>query len=275
MILRSKNRLDEIIVEILGTKGSQTATELKRYIDLKKRSCSIQGVYFELRKLQTLGVILKVRETYHLNITWASELMDFADNVYELYINSANADAILPEPNKTKSWTFSDLFRMDDFWVQIMQILFVETGHENLFGAMPHPWYYFSQPKKVLDFYSYALRQEKKLNYIISKETFLANLYTAKVDPRLLEYSYSTPEFEVDHKSCTICMPPYIMSYTLDQETYEAIDNLFMNVKSNKDMTYERINLAINLRKPIKVKIEHKERKAKRLEKNFREYFAI
>ena len=275
MLLRGNDRLDELLVQFLGLHGAMEVSELHAACSKSGRDVSVQGIYHELRKLQKLGIVLKVGVTFQLSISWASEFMLFADRVYENCINSASARAILPLEGEKRTWEFTNLLRMDDFWVQIMQTFFAETGNRELFGWIPHPWYYFAQPRKVLDFYRFVTRENRRLYYVIGEETFLAHRYVETLSADIFSHSFAPSPVAFGKHIYLDVTRPYIVKISVDMATARRIEQLFLSIKDIADLSFVAVDRALNQPARLRVQIVHDDEKARRLERKFRDYFGL
>jgi hypothetical protein len=275
MLLRGNDRLDELLVQILGQHGALEVRDLHAACAKIGREVSIQGIYHELRKLQGLGIVLKVGKTFQLSISWASEFVLFADRVYENCINKASARAILPLEGEKRSWEFTNLLRMDDFWVQIMQTFFVETGNRELFGWIPHPWYYFAQPRKVVDFYRFVKREKRRLYYILGEDTLLARRYVETLSTQIFSHSFAPSPFTFGKHVYLDVTRPYIVKVSVDLATAGRIEKLFLSVKNASDLPFVAVDRALNQPARLRIQIIHDDAAAGRMERKFRDFFGL
>jgi len=275
MISTHSNRLESIIVGLLAKQPLQTASRLHKHCCLGNRKYSLQIIYHHLRKLQTEGVVIKAKDRFSLSLTWAYECLHFADLVYSRYLESPSHLELIPEDHSAKSWQFSNLLRLDNFWVQAMIAIFSHSGAKLKFGWNPHPWFYFAQPDKVQRYYAMFKSRGWRYFSTIGGDTYLDQRYAESMDASFYEYRLNqTPVFD-DMSRYYSLIGDYIIAVKLDQATSRRIDELFMSIKSESDIRYHQVSKALNTPGKLSITIEHNPRKAGRYTRKFREYFGV
>ena len=267
--------LSQRIIELLADSPGANAAWLHQECNLRYRNCSIQAVYQELNKLQSQGIVVKVKNTFSLSLSWSFSLINFADKIYDNYVASASHLQIIPERSSQISWRFNDLLRLDDLWVQAMIALFGHTRSKQMFSWIPHPWFYFAQIEKVSQFYK--LYEQEKWHYYatIGGDTFLDRYYAQNMKVSRFEYRIGqTPVFSDMSKHYCI-IGDYIISVKLDKLTSQRIEELFSSIHSLADATYERVSLVLSAKAKLTLKIEHSPTKAKKYAKKFARYFGV
>ncbi len=275
MLFATEHTLSEMIVTFLGERRAATALFLHQEINRSLRPCSLQGVYHELRKLQREGVVVKVGETYTLNLSWVFELEEFASSVYENYVKSPSARVVLPASNSSNVWRFSNLLKTDDFWAQLLLVLYRETDQKILFNWIPHPWFYFAQVEKVEQFYRVLEREGRRIYSVIGGDTYLDRRYAEGVSPKVYTYSLKHGPFQGDSSTYLYFIDEYVLTIKLDPLTTKRIDGLFRSIKSPADMDYHRIYNTLDSQARIVVRLRHQPRKAKALIKEYCDFFGI
>ena len=272
MLALETTRLDELLVRLLATSPNLSAAELQKRAG-EVRGCSIQGVYHELRKLQAAGVVLKVRESYSLSLTWAFEFVKLADSVYDNYIVSASRSEILPEPNSSKSWKFTNLLRLDDFWVQAMVLVFKHTNAKHLYNWIPHPWYYFAQMSKVSHFYALFESEGWQYHTTIGDETYLDRRYAEGMPKSFFEYRLGEAPVFSDMSRYVTIIGDYMMSVKLDRETAARVNGLFDSIKSAEELMFGEVLSLLNAPGNLTFKIEHSPTKVGGYTRKYQRYF--
>ena len=89
MLFQIKESLDAKLVRELGLEAGQTAQQLRESLSKSSGRYSAQALYKELHKLQREGIVVGMKGSYGLALSWVLELVDFADKVYDTYLNGS------------------------------------------------------------------------------------------------------------------------------------------------------------------------------------------
>lgn len=275
MLSIHSRRLESVIIRLLATHPLQTAAWLHRHCCLGNRDYSLQIIYHHLRNLQKDGVIIKVKDRFSLSLTWAYECLHFADLVYSRYLESPSHLELIPENNCSKSWQFSNLLRLDNFWVQSMIAIFSHSGAKLKFGWNPHPWFYFAQPDKVQRYYAMFKSRGWRYYSTIGGQSYLDRRYAESMDAGFYEYRLNqTPVFD-DMSRYYSLIGDYMITIKLDRATARRIDELFGSVTCESDIRYHQVSRVLNTPGKLSITIEHNPRKVGRYTRRFREYFGV
>lgn len=275
MIHSDQNRLEQKIIRLLAHHPAQTAAWLHKACCDSQHTYTLQGIYHELRKLQKLGVVVKVGELFSLSLSWAFEFVTFADQIYDNYVESPSHLEILPQENSSKTWQFSNLLRLDDLWVQAMVAIFNQSEAKQKFGWNPHPWFYFAQVEKVNQYYRMFKQRGWKYYSTIGGGTFLDRHYAESMDPSFYEYRLEqTPVFD-DMSKYQALIGDFLVTVKLDLETTTKIEELFTSITRLADADYRTVAQVLNSRGKFSIKVEHNPRKARAYTRKFREFFGV
>ncbi|MCB0322563.1 MAG: hypothetical protein KDD69_03285 [Bdellovibrionales bacterium] len=274
MVSSDVQRLEQQLVRLLADYPSSTAGWLHQQCRAA-RSCTVQGVYHELRKLQKRGVVVKVGDCYSLSLSWAFEFVQFADRIYDNYVASASHLEILPEHNSSKTWHFSNLLRLDDLWVQAMVAIFTCSDAKEKFGWNPHPWFYFAQIEKVAQYYRLFKQRGWRYYSTIGGDTFLDRHYAESMDASFFEYrTGQAPVFD-DMSRYYALIGDYIITVKLDAATTGRIEELFRSIRCLADADYQSVSRVLNSRGTLSLKLEHNPQKVKKYVRKFKEFFGV
>lgn len=187
-------------MQLLTTEPGSSASQLQKLIS-RQRPTTLQGVYHELGKLQDQNVVIKVGQAFFLNITWANELLNFADTLYEKYFNSTEALSFLLNEKKRQSWKFTSGIRADDFYVHASLALCRAMKCKEIFEWVPHPWFFLVDSEKKEKRYQQTLQREKiRIYCAIGGDSTLDRAYLKSKPSR----STSTPPAPTPSRHPTI-----------------------------------------------------------------------
>ena len=179
MLLSSQQNLEDFIVRSLAKKTSASVAELVDHIAQTYRPYSNAALYKELRKLQEQGVVVRRKDQLSLSLSWVLNFVEFSDGMYDTHIASPSAGDILPSPGESKSFTFSTLAKVDDFWVHAMLIMLQHSETKRLFQWIPHPWFYLVNSHKSFPFHKALRAYGARVDNIVGGNTFLESPWPA------------------------------------------------------------------------------------------------
>lgn len=275
MLLLKNHNIDQLLIHLLASSSGFTAKNLHTLVNQNNRKCSIQGIYTELKKLQAQGIVVKYKKTYSLDLSWSLELLDFADRVYQQQLVNATFEQILPAKGKSNSWTFNAFTKADDFYMQIMVIMFKHCSDRSYASWAYHPWYYYSQVKKVNRVYEIAKQEKRRLHYIIGGNTYLDRLYMDSLDSEVFEYSWAKPDFPTNNNECFMMNSKYFMSMSLDAKSSRAFNQLFNEINKIDLSSMQEMLKVLHAPVKVKIRLEHKPNKCQKLVREYQKFFGV
>lgn len=273
MLKTLERQLENRIIELLSLRRGLTAGELHRRL-IQSRKISLQGVYHELRRLQREGVVVKYGKTYGVSISWILEVQQLTEKLYKEYVREASPADILPEAGQRRQWKFSDLRRLDDFWMQAIFVVF-EATDEIMYEWSAHPWYFFAHTEKVDQFYRGLLARKRKFYKILGHEGYLDRLYAQRMNPQIFEFSFAPSPFADRQSEALLVCGEYLITIKLDPASTKRIDRLFSEVRSAAQFQYQKVFEVVTQAGEFKLIIERHPKKASRLRRQFEEYFFV
>ena len=275
MLLSTKEKLQDLIVHILAGHAGLSADSIFRRLEHSRHYFSIQGVYKELRMLQEKGVVVKAKNLYSLKMTWILNVSHFADKIYDIYLERPSSEDLLP-PGRTKSiWKFSNLLKLDDFYVHLMTTIYHGLKNKTVFTWLDHPWFLLQHSDKEIE-YQNTLRHEEKRQYIIIEGDSPLDRQCVKIyDPKIFTYSHAPSSLSDEKSTIYTVFDHLILSAHLAKDTKKEVARLFERVPSIKDLDLRELLRLFS--RPITgaVVLEKNLKKAQRLRKKFTEYFGI
>lgn len=273
MLLQTKESLEELIVRTLAASANLTATQIKERIPATTKGYSIQAVYKELRKLRSEGVIVKLKQKYSLRLPWALDFIALADTISSSYVDAPSFASIAPERNKRKIWRFNNLLKLNDFWSHVLLLLINQSQKKILLGWNPHPWFHLVQTKQEEQYLRALAIAKGRLYLIIGGSTYLDKWTERFFDKRIVTYSFARSPFQDERSTYLNIVDDYVLTVKLNNETTEAIENLYRNTTSPEGMNFPAM-LAIFYKKVnASIWLEQNHRKAAALKSRFSRFF--
>src|SRR5262245_35928335 len=141
MLLSTRQSLADILVSILAEQSSSDVRRLHHEVASRHRHFSLPAVYKELRNLQEQGVVVRRKKELSLNMTWILNLIDLADRMYDTHVESPVPANVLPLETGKTTFRFSNLARVDDFWMHAAILMLQHSQRKTMFQWFPHPWF--------------------------------------------------------------------------------------------------------------------------------------
>lgn len=268
MLFANRSQLETLLVQLLTTEPGSSASHLQKLIS-RQRPTTLQGVYHELGKLQDQNVVIKVGQAFFLNITWANELLNFADTLYEKYFNSTEALSFLVNEKKRQSWKFTSGIRADDFYVHASLALCRAMKCKEIFEWVPHPWFFLVDSEKEKRYQQTLQREKIRIYCAIGGDSSLDRAYLKSKPSRLNIYATGANPFKAPNNQYIQVVGDYIVSLTFTEELTRSIEQTF------KETTREaRPAFLLSLQQSkVQVRIENAPNKAYKLSQAARKYF--
>jgi hypothetical protein len=265
--------LGDVIVTLLAAAGPQDAAQLQRALLKAGKPYTIQAIYYELRKLLRQGVVVKERMRFSIRIAWALELATLSERIHKTSVAGAGGAQVVPQPGETQSWRFSNLLRLDDFWVECMQRLFELSGAEVLYNWAPRPWFYFAQAKKLEQFYRSLVRRRRRFVLVLGGCDPLDRLFSSRMSPALFTIRHDPTFFPDYSRQHLQVVGDFILKVTIAPDTMREIHALFSISKSLETLDWGRMQRVLNTSTKARLEISHSAVKAEKLRRKFKRYF--
>ena len=273
MLLRANENLEDLIVRILARKQKLAAKQIHKNICNETKSYSLQGVYKELGKLQNEGVVVKNKGVYSLRLPWILELVSLADTMARQYIESIPGDLILPSENKKTTWYFTSLFRLNDFWSQILLHIIQQSTSKTVLAWNAHPWVHLAQTRQEAQFIRSLKLAHSKMYLIVGGKTALDTWAQQFWDPSIVEYSFNKSTYDNNRNEYINIIDEYILTIKLTNDMADQIEQLYQQTTSIDVLNVADIIELFNSRTKAKITLEKNHRKAKIHVQRFKRFF--
>ena len=274
MLQSTHQTLPDLLVRLLGTHSAQRVDDLQAQLERLGKHYTVQAIYKELRRLQASGVVLSSKTRYSLDLTWIMHLERFVEVAKGIHLDSANAPTVLPPIGAKTRWSFSTLIKLDDFWVQIIWMMFLRSTEKVYYTWAPHPWYYFGQAEKLEQFYAALSAKGRLIHLVMGGRSPIDRFYASKVDPRLFKVLMAPDLFPDKRHQHFGVIGDFILVVTLEPPLARQIDAFFDETKSVEKLKYDRILRLLNTGTKATLQVENNPAKAVRMLKVFRELYS-
>lgn len=275
MILGKQISLSEAIVAILANQENASAKELHREICRTRRPYSLVAVYKELARLQSEGILAKAADSYSLKLTWVINATGFFNQMFKFHFHRCPYKNLIPAANESFTWRFTDFSKVDDLWEQILFALFARSKQKILLSWMPHPWYHLTDDDKQGPYENAMRAMNIKIFRIIGGRTFLDRESIQHWTEPVYAVSLARSPFDGDLCHYIDVIDDYVLTIKLNDQTASLLEDLYNSVESRESLATAPQRKIFSNPVKITVKLQHNQRKARRLQKQFREFWGL
>lgn len=235
MILGNNKDLENTLLLTLANSKSSTVPQIATELNKKGFKPTVQGIYRVLRKLQLEGVIVKEGENYTIRIPWILDMDAFVKTIEEKYLKSQYFQTLIPTKEKEKrSWNFTNIFKLNDFWSQLILIPIKNSKEKILLNYTPHAWFHLIQTHQEYQYIKSSTAHLNKTYTIIAGKEYLDEWATQFWKDHNIEYFLAPKNrWLLEDRSKYLCIiDDYVFTVKLDPNITKDIDELYTRVKS-------------------------------------------
>ena len=119
MYLHLSDKTESAILRCIAQQPCLTARQICGLLAQRRCVANRSSVYERLRRLQNVGVVVKVNGGFAVERSWASALASFANDVRSTCLEHAAASGIIVAPGDRKVWRFRTLRSLCEFWLHL------------------------------------------------------------------------------------------------------------------------------------------------------------
>lgn len=258
MIFGVEKKLDDKVIELLLNSPGLEASVLHETLAQKGTVCTIQALYYELRKLERSSIIYRLDKRYYLRALWLRAV-------------HAKAKACLEKPSRfplikpgksSATWKLKSLRSLHLWWSNVTTTLFSEPEVGEYYEWVPHAWFHRS---------SFGI-EELVLNSHVAASVpyFLAIGGDSAVDEEYARLrtnvpgstcmaSYSPPALRHTYLSV---LGPYVITIQMEPALSEQIHSLFAGAREPDQWDSKAFLALSEVRSPIKFALSKNPQKA-------------
>lgn len=273
MLLGREERLADLILRLFGTEPSCTAKALHQEINKRHRSCSLVAIYKELNKLVRLGILIKVKDRYTVSLSWTLDLLRYTDSLFQNSLRPTAVSALIPLKGEKRSWTFSHLIRMDEFWVQLLFALFEISETRTMYEWVPRLWFPLVDMTRDLQHLRAMQTAQNKFYLVVGGDSYLDKRPLQYWDSEVYIVSHAESSFQHERSRYYCLIDDYILTVAVSKKVAEGIDEIFERVKSEDDLHLQEIYRFFNQPTKTTITLEQNAAKAKSLTRKFKDFW--
>ncbi|MEZ4754068.1 MAG: hypothetical protein R3A13_07125 [Bdellovibrionota bacterium] len=274
VLLERKPSLEELVVYELAAQPALTAKFIHLAINSKGHNYSLRAVYKELTKLEESEIVYKVKKEYRLRLTWLVNLNELVDSAYQAYTSAEHLATLLRKDLGHTNLVFTDLRRLDLYWMQLMLALVKLNPNQPMFLWCPYQWFHLVHDYSVTQLYRAEDISGGKRYHIFGNDSYLAKL-ALKNFPKEGVYSFAESPFASEKSTYYTLMCDHLITVKLDENVTSKIAALFDSVSCEEEVNPREIVKVFSTNVKARVRVELNPSKAKKLKRKFIEYFDI
>lgn len=275
MLLGTKETLEDFLVHLLTEHHSVSIGFLHAEVARRFRSYSVPAVYKELRKLETQGIVHRREKKVSLSLSWIMNMSSLTDRMYDLHTRGERLTHVLPEYDEKLKLRFSNLERLDDFWIHTIILILQKSSRPKLYQWMPHPWFNLIHSQKSLPFHRALKVGGYSVENIIGGQTWLDRRAAKLSVQGVYEYSFAPGPFESERSTYYSITDTYLLTIKLLERKANELEQLYATVETATDLETPGLLKSINDARGSVLTIEKGGRRHKKIWNKFIEYFAV
>ena len=275
MIFSSHRKLADLLVLQLAAQPNQRVQELQVSVARAGRSFSPAAVYKELAALKTHGVVVKQRDRFSLSFSWIAEVQQFVEKAQQRYRAPDYLASFLPQAVGRQVWHFSSLMAADDYWNQLLLALVAESSEPRVFSWVPHPWFVLIHTAKERKLHAALSVQKKHFYTIFGGDSYLDRLAERFYHRPLHTCAFAAGPFEALRDQYIDVLGEYVLTVKLDSSLVRTIGMLFRTTHARRDVDPLRVTQLLAARSRMTVTLERNNLRARKLRRQFCEYFGL
>ncbi len=275
MILQSDQQLEEILVLSLAEHPGSDVRKLAQLVAQGGRIYSQPALYKELAKLVQQGVLLKSGKRFFIHFNWAVQLQALSASISRRYLETPGVYPSLLPGQKKATWKFNDLLRLNDLWSCIVLNLLRDSQRRVHLSWNPHTWFHFVQTTQEAQFFEGLRFYKVRMYKMVGGRTFLDRMTVKYWDPSIVTHSFAAGPFESERETYFSVIDDYITTVRLNTKMARDIDSFYERTSSAKNLDIQALFALLQSKVNASITLENNPRKARRIEKQFAEYFGV
>lgn len=274
MLAAASSNVADAILALFRRDGEMSAGEIHAALQDGYGRCSLRAVYKELTNLMAAGIVVKQKGRFSLSLPWMLSLFRCADDLFRAALRRPAA-SLLPAEKETRRWRFHDLRRLDQFWLQLIFLLFEGSATRTMFVWAPHFWFHLLEYGRELQAQD-AMSVAGNLMYmIVGGDTFLDRQPERYWSRSVYRWSYEPSSFHSERQTYYDVIDDYVLTVKLDARTAHRLGECFRSVKTARDAARVPELALFDHRANVTLSLAHDESRARALRSRFCRHFGL
>jgi hypothetical protein len=274
MLLQNSLTLENEIVRLLSkSPHGLTAEQIRADVGKTFRAYSRRGIYKELQRLITEGVLVRSHATYALRLAWLLSLHSEVERITKQIDDVEYLKRALPTKDQAVVLHASDLVNWDRHWTQLMLMMHSLFPRLPMFIWCPRHWFTLTHPE-IESTFTKANESKRNLRYaIVGGRDFLDLRDRPVLERKSTCFSFRISPFEHDRSHYYWIIGDYVGTCTLDAVTVKQIDEIYARTKKESDIAPNLCTKLLARKCRGTIKCEWAPEKAQKLRSKFLKFF--
>jgi hypothetical protein len=272
MLLTDTKNLRTLIIEALATTSNVSADCLAQAISERGRPFSKRAIYKELKILERLGVVVRAKMRYGLQLTW---IINATSLLHNAYLNQVNYLSQAESPllsGKTK-FVFHDLARLDFAWMQLIVLLQKIYPNEPVRVWKPEQWFHLVHEHITTNFFGALERVGLRQQHVIGHDCYTCRRGAHAIPRRFADIRFEPDPFGVDIDTYLTLIGGHLITVRLQRGFARDMRALFASVKTESEMKASHVREFMRRRVRCTLVIAHEPKGLSALRERFERLF--
>ena len=162
---------------------------------------------------------------------------------------------------------------MDAFWAHPLVHIASQNKKATYYCYAPHFWYYLAHERAESEFHKSMKQFGIQMRYLIGSDSFLDRWSTSFFDKSFRYWLHPVPVYK-DNRVVYNYIGGYFIEAKISQETANAIDKLFSEVKSINDVSPLTLIKIFHNESPCSLTISRSKTKGERLKNRIERFLS-
>lgn len=236
-----------------------------------------QAVYAALRSLKDEELVLTLKGTASLNVTWINQMTSYFDQAKKNYTQKSSPGYFLElEDTERIKYYFNDVHKADVFWTHAYHLL-LETlrPNEPVFLYNPHEWFLLARTENEESVIENTTQRGHPFLVTAGGATFLDKSVRKYFDGTMSQYhALKVPLFPENNYYINI-FGDFLIEAWLDKGIAQRVEILYQTADSWDESIAEKFSDVLDANGRMRIVISRNRKKAERLKKSLRKSFAL
>jgi hypothetical protein len=258
-----------IITALLAEPGLSAETLRVRVSKLRGETVTVQGIYKDLRRLQSLRVVYRSHAKFYLSLSWLLDSKELIERGIAAYSETSVVASFLPDHGESRSWSFSDIHAMDRFVSNMVLALQLHGTSKTSFHWVPYPWFAAYYPDRAQPFLKEFRRSGLSAYGLFGAKSPLTDEIIAAQRQFGHHWRVETPSFKHSEDTSLTIKPPFILSVKYPKKAVEVFRRFFALRAPPAPKAYTPFHDLEFQKLSYRVTISHNERRSQSLAEQF------
>lgn len=242
-------------------------------------SFSLVAIYAELNRMQAEKMLIKEKDRYILSLAWVLDARLTLDTVYNSLLQTSQLDSkvLTLDSNDSgrRSWTFSSVHQMNNFWVQLIFALLGTSDSKIVYEYVPHLWFAYIEPERDMQYQRTFRTVQSQIEIMVGGDSYLDQFPLRRKNRPAYRCYFSDIPFKELRTTCYCMIDSWLITIKYPEKAGKDFDSCFDESDNLREDSIPFLWSILSRQQNVTVKLESNTRKARQVRTIFEEYFPI